>query len=496
MKRDMGICLVIPPSAFLLDERVFMPLGILRVAAVLEKQYPVEVLDLSGIENYEDVVADYLRHSPIRIFGITATTPQMPSVSRITDVIKRESTGSKVILGGPHATLVHAAYRKEKLTGAKGRATTAFADLENRFDVLVAGDGEKAIFRAIEKNAPKLVDADDPKTDLFLVNGDLDVLPWPARHLVDVGSYNYSIEGYRALSLISQLGCPFNCGFCGGRNSPFLRKIRTRSVQNVVAEISHLYSAYGVTGFMFYDDELNVNRRLIVEMMNAIADLQEKLGVEFRLRGFIKSQLFTEEQAGAMYRAGFRWILVGFESGSPRILRNMNKRATREENTRCVEIAGKHNLKVKALMSLGHPGESAETIRETNEWLLEVKPNDFDATIITVYPGTPYYDDAIPHPDREGVWVYSSFGDRLYSQEVNYCAVAEYYKGDPNGGYSSFVWTDFLQPEEIVSLRDHLERDVREKLGIPFNPANPGIRYEHSMGQQGSLPQNILRRST
>ena len=125
----------------------------------------------------------------------------------------------------------------------------------------------------------------------------------------------------------------------------------------MIAEIHHLYTTYGVTGFMFYDDELNVNKRLIVEMMNAIADLQGKLGVEFRLRGFIKSQLFTEEQAEAMYRAGFRWILVGFESGSPRILRNINKRATREENTRCMEIATKHNLKVKALMSMGHPGE-------------------------------------------------------------------------------------------------------------------------------------------
>jgi radical SAM superfamily enzyme YgiQ (UPF0313 family) len=489
-----GICLVIPPSAFLLDERVFMTLGILRVAAVLEKQYPVEVLDLSGVENYEEVMADYLRHSQIHTFGITATTPQMPAVGKMTNIIRGGSPESRVILGGPHATLVHAAYRKEIAANRKGRGATAFAELENRFDVLVAGDGEKAIFRAIKENAPKLVDADDSRADLFLINGDLDVLPWPARHLIDVGSYNYSIEGHRALSLISQLGCPFGCGFCGGRNSPFLRKIRTRSVQNVVGEISHLYGTYGVTGFMFYDDELNVNKRLMVEMMNAIADLQEKLGVEFRLRGFVKSELFTEEQAEAMHRAGFRWILVGFESGSPRILRNIEKRATREENTRCMEIARKHGLKVKALMSLGHPGESADTIQETRQWLLAVRPDDFDATIITVYPGTPYYDDATPHPDRAKTWVYSHFGDRLYSKEVDYCAVAEYYKGDPNGGYVSFVSTDFLGPEEIVALRDDLECDVRRKLDIPFNLAKPGIRYEHSMGQ-GLLPPNILRRS-
>ena len=49
------VCLVIPPSAFLLDERVFTSLGILKVAAILEEAgFSVEVLDLSGIENYEE----------------------------------------------------------------------------------------------------------------------------------------------------------------------------------------------------------------------------------------------------------------------------------------------------------------------------------------------------------------------------------------------------------------------------------------------------------
>src|SRR3990167_7395415 len=120
---------------------------------------------------------------------------------------------------------------------------------------------------------------------------------------------------------------------------------------------------------MFYDDELNVNLK-IVELMNAIADSQQKLGQEFRLRGFIKSQLFTDAQAEAMYRAGFRWILTGFESGSPRILENINKKATREENTRCLEIGRRHGLKVKALMSIGHPGESETTVLDTHKWLL------------------------------------------------------------------------------------------------------------------------------
>src|SRR5262249_563757 len=148
--------------------------------------------------------------------------------------------------------------------------------------------------------------------------------PWPARHLVDLRSYKYAIEGHSATSLIAQLGCPFNCGFCGGRNSNSLRITRTRTTESIVAELESLYRTYGYTGFMLYDDELNVSKSL-VELMDSISDLQERLGVEFRLRGFVKAELFTETQARAMYRAGFRWLLCGFEAGHPRILANIQK---------------------------------------------------------------------------------------------------------------------------------------------------------------------------
>src|SRR4029077_19653363 len=116
------------------------------------------------------------------------------------------------------------------------------------------------------------------------------------------------IDGVRSYSIIAQLGCPFACGFCAGRHSPMLRHIRMRSADNIVAEMRHLRSRYRTRGFMFYDDELNVNRGL-VDLMNNISAVSD----DWRLRGFIKAELFTQEQAFAMYRAGFRWILVGFE---------------------------------------------------------------------------------------------------------------------------------------------------------------------------------------
>lgn len=492
------VCLVIPPSPFLLDERVFPFLGILKVAAALERAgWQVEVLDLSGYNNYLDAVRDHAATTTAVVFGVTATTPQMPAAAAIADTIRSVRSDVRMVLGGTHATLVAASRKSDTARGRTGRAHRAFAQLETHFDVIIAGDGERSIFLALDDAPPKFIDADNRKdpSNLFLKDSvpELEEL-FPARHLIDMDSYRYAIEGERATSLIAQLGCPFPCGFCGGRKSPMLRHIRTRSPESIVREMVEVYHHYGHTGFMFYDDELNVSGSM-VELMHQIARTQRDLGVEWRLRGFIKSELFTEEQAEGMYAAGFRWILVGFEAGSPRILENIRKQATQEDNTRCMDIARRYGLKVKALMSLGHPGESAETIEATRTWLLDVQPADFDATIITPYPGSPYYDDAEP-VEENGVWVYTARnGDRLYEREVDYTTTADYYKGKPGENYVSHVWTDHLSPEHLVRARDMLEQEVRTVLGISYNPSAASQLYEHSMGQT-SLPSRMFRSST
>lgn len=440
----MRVCLIIPPSSFLLDDRVFTSLGILRVGAVLEQQgHTVDMLDLSGIPHYLDFVE---RYDHLATFAITATTPQLPSAVAIARVIRKR--GGKVILGGPHVSLVNAAHKK-----IGGRATKALQELHQEFDVLVAGDGEDAISVAL-KTPSGLIDADIPKEVLFLTNKRYNELPFPARHLVDLNSYHYEIDGERATSLIAQLGCPFECGFCGGRSTAFLRKIRTRTSENIVDELRYIHETYGYKGFMFHDDELNVNKQ-VVDLMNKVTDLQMDLGVQFRCRGFIKAELLTEAQAKAMAEAGFKWILVGFESGSPRILKNIKKHATQDDNTRCREIAGKYGLKVKALMSLGHPGESEETIEETKSWLRQVAPDDLDFTIIAVYPGTSYYDEAIE--TAEG-WTYTVNGDRLHSEEIDCRTVTNYYKGAPDA-YNSFIHTDYLTSRQLIEIRHQAERE-------------------------------------
>src|SRR6184192_1684881 len=176
----MRICLITPPSEFLLDQKVFMNLGILKIGAVLEQAgWQTDHLDLTGVNRYTDVAQAY---QGATIFAITATTPQLPAAIAIRNVLK-----GKVILGGPHATLVNAAARQ-----GNARATEAMRKLLSLFDCVVAGDGERAIFHAIQEYG--LIDADDPASAMWQSSQDFASSPWPARHLLDVGSYHYEIE--------------------------------------------------------------------------------------------------------------------------------------------------------------------------------------------------------------------------------------------------------------------------------------------------------------
>ena len=179
------ICIVIPPSPFLLDERVFPFLGPLKVAGSLEAAgVPVEVLDLSGYKNYADIMREHASTTEAKVFGITATTPQLPAAVEVSDAIREARADARIILGGTHATLTVAALNHEKKHGVTGRAHRAFDRLLPYFDTIVAGDGEETIFHAIADDAPKLIDADgrkSPRKALFLDNARRNASPCPAR---------------------------------------------------------------------------------------------------------------------------------------------------------------------------------------------------------------------------------------------------------------------------------------------------------------------------
>jgi len=458
----MNTLLVIPPAPFLIDEKSLPFLGILSVATVLRnKNLNVELLDLSGMKNYVDVLSARIKTGNYDVVGFTVNTPQFPYVINMLEVIPPHI---KKIAGGPHITSCYSAWRHVK----NSRIEKNIKDLEDRFDHLFVGDGEISILKFLDGTITKKVIDADADDDLFVTSEYLSSHDFVDRSFIDLKSYKFYVDGEKCTSIISQLGCPFNCSFCCGRLSKNLRKIRAKSNAQVLKEIEYLYTQYGYKAYMFYDDELNVNKALI-PFLKELIELQKRFGVKFKLRGFVKAEIFTEEQAQVMRESGFEWLLCGFEAADDKILRTINKKATLEDNNKMMGLCKKYGIKVKAAMSCGHAGESKESVLNIKKWLLDKKPEDFDVSIITPYPGSPYFDFST-HLNGD-IWKYESpyTKEVLYSVNVDYTKTPNFYKGVP-GNYTAFVYTDYITSKDLSQLRDEVEWSVRKELGQPSVP--------------------------
>jgi len=450
--KNYNIGFINPPSPFLIDERVFMSLGILRVATSLKKYTDkIFFLDLSAQKNHYQLIDKFIEENSLDIICTTSTTPQISIVFDFCKYVKLKHK-LKIILGGPHITLMNSSMNNST-NDIQNMCSNHIKEILKYVDTIVIGDGEYSIFNAVLSDE-RIINS-ELSDELFISNDKYDEIDID-RSFLDIDSYKYKIDGNKSINIISQMGCPFKCGFCSGRNSKSYNRIRHRSVSNIINEIDFLYKNYNYTGFMFYDDELNLNKKRFHELLISLIEYQEKNGVSFNFRGFTRSDLLTIEQSELMLKAGFKWLLVGFESGSDKILKNMKKGCTVDKNNKCFDIARESGLKIKALMSVGHPGESYETVNETIKWLEKVKPDETDTTIISVYPGSDYFNNSIKISDDILMYKNGS-SDKLYIRNIDFLKNSNFYKSKV-GSYVSFVHTDYLSENEIVECRNEIER--------------------------------------
>lgn len=447
---------IIPASPYLKDEKMMPPLGILRLATFLKDNGIYnKIFDLAGIEDWKTIFVNSLKE--FDYVGITALTPQLPNIIQICEFIRKHYPNIKIIIGGPHVTLSHAS-----IQSGSNRTKKAFDYIHDLVDHIVIGYGEYALLKILNGEIKdKLVDTDF-NTDVRLTNERYELISFPDRSLIDIDSYHFQIRGEKATSLISQLGCPYDCNFCGGRELKQYKVIRNRSAESIMKEIDYLVKTYNYKGFVFYDDEVNVNHRKFMILLESLIQYQKDNKLDLSFRGSSRANLLSREEATLMLKAGFREIALGFESGSDRMLNNMNKRISVDQNTNAVMIARESGLKVKAYMSIGHPGESRDSIEETRKWLSEVKPDTTDVTIITPYPGCDYFDKSVFNGKE---WVYTSDEtlDKLYNVDYDLINHSYFYKSK-SSDYVSYVHTDELTESDLVFYRNYLEKDYTKNV--------------------------------
>lgn len=405
--------LVMPTSPFLVDARTFPPLGLLYLAAALEANgHTATVVDLA----FDTPVTG---HNPDFI-GIMCLTPHFPQMSQLMAELRAAYPSIPIAVGGPHFSTVP----------ADGERIGA--------DVTCKGDGEEVIVQIANGQWQRGSVMQSPGGIT-----DVDKYPFPARHLLPVHEYRYSIAGLKATTAITQRGCPYECTFCCHWEG--YRRIRLRATGNIITEVRHL-KRLGFGAVMLFDDEFNVNHKRTMEVCDALK------GEGIRWRAFIKANCFNDAQAHAFAASGCWELCTGVESGSDAILKTIQKKATVADNTRARSLCREHGIRFKAFAMVGHPGETLETAYATRDWLLENAPDEFNLSLYTPYLGTPVFDQ--PHK-------FDLQFDKLdYSQEEFF------YRGKP-GEYQAHASTSALSREELARLRGEIETEVREKLGLP-----------------------------
>lgn len=400
----MKICLVCCPSPFLIDEKVFPPLGLMAVGAGL-KQQGHEVVLYDG--DLDSLPLDYMH------YGLGPTTPEYHYAKQILHKLKDVNPEINVILGGPHATLQPGSC------------------LQDDWNCVVVGDGEFAAEKAL------LCQVLCQDRLIIAENLPLDDYPEPDRSLVNLLDYRFLLDGIPATTIMTSRGCPFHCAYCCKTD----RRVRMRSVEKVITEIDTCVRL-GFEAVTFPEDIFILNRRRTA----AICEHLKKRGLIWRC--LIRADLlvrYGNDFVRMLADSGCVGVGMGVESGSDVILHNVHKSETTSDIKAAVAMLKAHGVSIKGFFILGLPGENEATLAETDKLLAEIQLDDVDIKIFHPYFGSPIYE----HPEQYDVhWEDVPLKD-------------SFYKGRP-GEYHGSVSTSALTTERIVEAWIHLENKYKD----------------------------------
>ncbi|MGW0778302.1 B12-binding domain-containing radical SAM protein [Streptomyces sp. NPDC002835] len=207
--------------------------------------------------------------------------------------------------------------------------------------------------------------------------------------------------GHTEANIVGSRGCPYNCTFCGAAVSanPDV-KIRVRDPENIIGELDELHDEYGVTAFRFVDDLFLGASRVIKEQMEAFTRhrIGERYVWDATGRINVLNRL-TDTELEGLVANGLREVALGIESGSDRILKDMDKRIDAKMTEHVARRLVTHGIGVKGYFILGFPGETQEDLDATvrhirNLWsIADRHPGDVRASVFEFrpYPGTPVW---------------------------------------------------------------------------------------------------------
>lgn len=411
MRRRIKKVLLFIPPAYTSKERIDInplpPMGLAYLGAVLEQDgIEVKIVDclLEGWHNRVEAEEGILRiglsfdeiGSIIDDYG--------PDVVGVNNLFTKQRDNAHGIYA------IAKKINREVVTIAGGAHPTAMPELalsDQNLDYAVLGEGEETLIDLIKviegREGRHVLDGVGhkeggnikiiPKTKFI---EDLDSLPFPARHLLNMEKYfglkaSHGERRYHRFSpIITSRGCAAKCTFCTAYKV-WGRKFRTRSAGNVIAELKHIKEKYGIEEIMFEDDNVTLNPQRAYEIFDRM--IEEKLNIKWDTPNGVAAWTLNEKLIDKMKESGCYKINFALESGSQYVLNNIIKKPLNLEKVKpLVKYAANSGLDVGIFLVMGMPGETEEQMWESFHLAKELGIFSPHISIATPYPGSELYD--------------------------------------------------------------------------------------------------------
>lgn len=423
----MKIVLINPPNTYELvgndpviikdQQGVYPPLGLLYTSGYINQkgQHHIDIIDCQAEELSHVECAERVAQLKPDLIGMTAMTFTLVDCKLVIQELRKRCPGVPIVIGGPHTAIYPEETLNPKSLGA---------------DYVIVGEGEITL-----NDFATDLEMGKPKGRIYRqVNfiQHLDELPFADYDAVDINNY-YSVlaEETPSVTMFSSRGCPFSCAYC---DRPALGKgFRPQGAKRVVDEMESLEKR-GAKEIFFYDDTFSVSMKRV----DQICDDYIKRGLKIKWDIRTRVNVVNEELLKKMKKAGCERIHFGVESGNPRIVRTMNKGVSIKQVEDAFDICKRVGIKTLAYFMMGNPGETLDDVKDTLRLSQRIKPDFMQMTILSPFPATKYYLDAI----NSGVITTDVWRD---------------YANNINDDFRPPLWT---QPGGIYS-REELERHLR-----------------------------------
>jgi anaerobic magnesium-protoporphyrin IX monomethyl ester cyclase len=337
----------------------------------------IHLLDIRREKSWKSVSSKVEEIAP-NVVGITVRSCDVDMVERITQIIKEKNRQTFIVIGGPHVVVPGAA-----------------EDMLKRFpiDCAVLGEGEISFFNILEFLRRGVIPERIIRSQLI---EDLSALPFEDRYLYDydktVGLVNYpGIFKAPMITMIVIRGCLFNCGFCAPHSrNMFGKGVRHFSPKRTIEELCYWYEKIRFNSVKFYNSDFLADPNWV----ESFCDLYKKEGftqgimIQARASSLVKYPHLLKR----LKDINLQLILFGFESGSDRILKFMQKGSTRKINLKAGRICREVGLTFGGSYMLGIPNETREDVDQTVSLAIEINADFNSVAFFTPLPGTYLYD--------------------------------------------------------------------------------------------------------